>query len=96
MGPVLPVSPLDGAFTKEELDRVLKTVKDNKAPGIDGVPFEFYRYAGPEFGTAMLDFFNNIWLTDCVTDSFKESIIFPLHKKGDATDPVNFRGGCHL
>ena len=33
---------MEGEITKEELDDALKRTNDNKTPGIDGFPFEFF------------------------------------------------------
>ena len=33
----------EGIITKEELTEVLKNTKNNKSPGIDGIPYEFYK-----------------------------------------------------
>ena len=35
-------------FTIEELDRFLKTAKNNKSPGSDGIPIEFFKWLTDE------------------------------------------------
>jgi hypothetical protein len=35
---------------------------------------------------------NSIWNMEELPDQWKESIIVPIHKKGDKTDCNNFRG----
>ena len=41
----------------EELDEILKTCKNNKSPGLDGLPYEFYRAVWPVIGNKMRDIF---------------------------------------
>ncbi len=40
----------EGQITLDELKEVLKTTKNNKSPGTDGLPMEFYKL-----------FFNDMW-----------------------------------
>jgi hypothetical protein len=35
---------------------------------------------------------NSIWNTEKLPDQWKESVIVPVHKKGDNTDCSNYRG----
>jgi hypothetical protein len=35
---------------------------------------------------------NSIWNKEVLPDQWKESIIVPVHKKGDKTDCSNYRG----
>jgi hypothetical protein len=38
------------------------------------------------------DFFNSVWNKEELPDQWRESIIVPIHKKGDKTDCNNYRG----
>jgi hypothetical protein len=83
---------LDIPFTKSELYSVLKNVKDNKAPGEDRISYEFYKNAPEKFIVKLLDTFVKIYETGQVPESFKKSIIFPIHKKGNIDNVTNYRG----
>ena len=83
---------LDSPFEHYELLLVLKSLKCNKSPGMDGIPYEFYKYAPPAFINEILILFNKIFLSETIPMNFKKSIIIPLFKKGDANLVSNYRG----
>ena len=37
----------EGEITLDELQKALKTSTNNKSPGIDGIPYEFYKMFWP-------------------------------------------------
>ncbi|BES87382.1 Reverse transcriptase (RNA-dependent DNA polymerase) [Nesidiocoris tenuis] len=91
--PFITSSILDEPFAMAELGAVLGSVKDHKAPGSDGIPFEFFKYVDKAFLEHILDYFNGILETGVVPEAFKEAAIFPLFKKkGDPGDAANYRG----
>ena len=83
---------LDSPFEQIELVSVLKSLNNNKSPGMDGIPFEFYKFAPIEFVNEILLVFNKIFLTETIPSSFKKSILIPLFKKGDPNIASNYRG----
>jgi hypothetical protein len=83
---------LDSVFTLEDLNLVLSKVKNNKAPGTDGIPFEFFKRLPQNALLTLLNLFNNIFCNHDIPSSFKKAIIFPLHKKGAIEDVQNYRG----
>lgn len=83
---------LDSPFEFCELLSVLKGLKSNKAPGNDGIPYEFYKFAPRRFLQEILVVFNKIFLHENVPTSFKKSILIPLFKKGDINLASNYRG----
>ena len=54
---------LDMSFTIEELNIALFNLKDNKAPGSDSIPTEYYKHAQFEFKEKLLNVFNKIYET---------------------------------
>lgn len=83
---------MDADFTMNELKAVLSTVKNNKAPGFDRVPYEFFKNASDIFLSKLLTIYNVMYEKSKVANSFKRSIIFPLFKKGDVNSVANYRG----
>ncbi|CAB0013408.1 unnamed protein product [Nesidiocoris tenuis] len=90
--PLFSVPLLDDSFTMGELTAVLGSAKDHKAPGCDGIPYEFYKNAPLEFQEALLSLFNHILHSGDVPQTFGEAIIYPLYKKGDPACLSNYRG----
>ena len=78
------------------MSRVIERAKNNKAPGYDRIPVEFFKNATPLFLTMLTIAFNCILNTGQVPLSFKQSIIFPLFKTGDPQNPENYRGIAFL
>lgn len=67
-------------------------MKEGKAPGPDRISYEFYKNASPRFLEKVVEYFNLIMAGDMVPESFKQGIIFALHKKGDFNIVSNYRG----
>ena len=65
-----------GPVTIEEIKEVLKSTKNNKAPGSDGIPMEFYKV-----------FFNDIWpyLLRSMNESFATGSLSLTQKQGIIT-----------
>lgn len=90
--PEIKIQWMDAPFQPEEIKLVLKITKDKKAPGIDRIPYEFYKYGGEKFELEINSVLNSIYQSECIPESFKESIMFPLFKKGDNRLVENYRG----
>ena len=59
--PCVVDSFLDSPFEACELFSVLKSLKLNKSPGLDGIPYEFYKFAPVCFMNEILHVFNKIF-----------------------------------
>lgn len=90
--PLIENDMLDAPFLESELLAVLKRAKDNKAPGSDRIPFEFFKHAPQGFIKKLVTVFNKILEAGTVPNRFKDSIIFPIHKKGCTNETSNYRG----
>lgn len=90
--PYLTDSVLDSPIEYCEISSVIKSLKLNKAPGQDGISYEFYRFAPDSFINEILSVFNKIFLQEKIPSSFQKSILIPLFKKGDVSQPSNYRG----
>ena len=62
------------------------------APGNDGIPMELLKYGGVELEKKLTRLFGLWWTQGKTPRALKEASIVPLHKKGDAADPNNYRG----
>ena len=83
-----------------EIKNVISTMKNNKAPGPDGLPIEFYkaffntleleeRYPAP--GKCLEIIFNKIW-NGSFPSNWNSASIVSIPKKGDLSDCNNYRG----
>jgi hypothetical protein len=67
-------------------------LKNYKSPGSDQIPAELIEAGGEMLLSAIHKLVNSIWNEEELPDQWKESIIVPIHKKGDKTDCNNYRG----
>ena len=88
----------EGGITANECDRVLSKFKENKSPGSDGLPIEFYKQFWHLLKDHMISIFNEAFnnekLTFCespLSDSHNQGILTLLHKKGDPQLLKNYR-----
>jgi hypothetical protein len=69
-----------------------KMLKRYKSPGSDQIPVELIQAGGEISCSKIHELINFIWNTEKLPDQWKESILIPIHKKGDKTDCINYRG----
>ena len=72
------------SINKNELKQAIYQMQNDKSPGIDGIPVEFYKtfYETLENGLIQLD--NNILFTEkSITNTMQQAIITLIPKKGD-------------
>ena len=78
-----------GIITKDELDSAIDQLKNGKAPGLDGLPPEFWKMKNIRH--ILLKFCIETFLGDR-PDEWGISTLIPIPKKGDLTKPDNYRG----
>ena len=82
---------LNNSFSMEELDVVLSSLKNFKAPGNDGMPSFPFKVLPDEGKTLLLAQINQ-FLNGCdIPASWKQGNIIAIHKKDDITDIANYR-----
>ena len=86
------VEVLDQEIIMDELETAIKSLKSNKASGIDGIINEFIRFSPSPVKEAILLLFNAILQTGCFPEIWAKGEIVPVYKKGNINDPSNFRG----
>jgi hypothetical protein len=88
---------LDARFLASDVDSVIKLAENGKAPGEDGLPYEFFKahfnkeeHPGPLAG--LTAFFNLLLNFSIWPDDFTRGIIAPIYKKkGNRLLPGSFR-----
>lgn len=79
-------------LNEEEVMAKIKKLKNRKAPGTDLIPNELLKYAGPELGKHLKILYNKILETSEIPTEWHKSITIPIFKKGQKTNPDNYRG----
>ena len=82
----------DRPITREEVLLAIQRLKNGKAAGPDGINGEFFKHAGHLAVDFLVKFFNVLFERGIYPDSWTESIIITLFKKGNQNDPGNYRG----
>ena len=70
----------------------IEKLKSHKSPGIDQIPTELIKEGGRTIRYQIHKLIFSIWNKEGLPEEWKESIIVPIHKKGDKTDCNNYRG----
>ena len=78
-----------GPFTQEELDSVLRKIKNRKATGLDEIPPEVWKTT--QFDVILLRHCNAVYNQNPI-DRWMKGCIFLLPKKGDLRLAKNYRG----
>ena len=78
-----------GPFTKEELDSVLRKIKNRKAAGLDKIPPEVWKTR--QFDDILLRQCNAVYNQNRI-ERWMKGCIFPFPKKGDLKLAKNYRG----
>ena len=82
--------PLD-PITKDEVRRSISAMKNYKAPGADAMSAEVLKAGGDEMIKFLVMLFNKVWREENPTLEWSKMIVTPVHKKGNKTDPSNYR-----
>ena len=83
---------LDQPISENEIRESIEYLKNNKSPGIDGIPAEFFKKCSNIIVPLLWKLFNKIFNTGDFPESWGEGIIFPIYKKGNKSQANNYRG----
>ena len=75
-----------------EVELAIEKLKSHKSPGIDQIPAELIKAGGRTIRCAIHKLIISVWNKEELPEEWKESIIVPIHKKGDKTDCNNNSG----
>ena len=89
---LISVEMLDEEISMVEHKKSFKSLKRNKACGVDGILNEFLIHSSPAIKDAILLLFNVILQTGCFPEIWAKGEIVPVYKKGNMSDPSNYRG----
>lgn len=78
-------------ITQEEIYESIKSAKLNRAPGMDGLPIEFYKFFWDDIKHLLTKMIQNFQQTGELPPSLKKIVITPIPKPGDRTLLINWR-----
>lgn len=79
-------------LTMEELQETLKTTKNRKACGTDKINMELWKYAPESLHKKLLQLLNKCWKNKIIPEDWNVASVISIYKKGDRTNPENYRG----
>ena len=82
---------LEEELTAEELQAAVLGLKNGKAPGIDGLPADFYKSFWSVIGGDVLDVLRDSLVSGCLPLSCRRAVITLFPKKGDLQQLKNWR-----
>ncbi len=82
---------LKRAISLGELHEALQSMENGKAPGIDGIPVEFYKAFWPVIGEDLLAVLSDSLVRGLLPLSCRRAVLTLLPKKGDVRDIKNWR-----
>jgi hypothetical protein len=85
------IDDIDG-ITLEEVKKAIKSMKNRKAAGLNGINVTLVKYSGSLFHLRLLHFLNMCWKLLRTPKEWSKAKIISIYKKGDRTDTNNYRG----
>lgn len=89
--PHIKSNELDQPFTYDEITSSISKLANKKAAGPDKIPNELLKSLSPEQIILLLDCVNELWENNSVPSNWSDIQIVPIYKKGDASNPGNYR-----
>ncbi|KAJ8652485.1 hypothetical protein O0I10_011883 [Lichtheimia ornata] len=81
----------DSPFTQDQIERAIKILPTNKAPGVDHIKSEMLKPITHSLTPILLALFTLCWRNAQVPSYWRIAQVVPIHKKGSPDDPANFR-----
>ena len=86
----------EGLLTPDECFLALQGMARCKAPGLDGLPMEFYLKFSDVLGADLVSVLNSCFRSGCLSLSQRRGVISLTFKKGDRLDPRNWHSNTLL
>ena len=77
--------------TPEMIAKKTRKMKDNKSPGVDGIPPKLFKEIVEQISTPLAKVFNLSLEEGIIPSEWKEANITPLFKKGSRNKPEHYR-----
>ena len=88
-----PMTSLDDEISMSEIISAIKNMKNDKSPGLDGIPAEIFKALDEDIVNSLLILFRKIWEQGDVPQDFRDALVINLYKnKGDTSNCNNYRG----
>ena len=81
----------DSVISENEFLEALKSMENNKSPGIDGLTTNFYKHFWNLFGAELTTTYNYAFNTGTLSVTQRRGVITLLYKKGDRSRLKNWR-----
>ena len=75
----------------DELIDTVKMFKNNKSPGSDGIPVEFFEWLNADGLFCFLEILNECWENNVMPEHMELGNVVTLYKKGKVQNPANYR-----
>jgi hypothetical protein len=70
---------------ERQLEEVLHSFKNNKAPTTDMIPIKLIKTGGTELHTRIYNLIIKVWEEGKMPEDWNMTLYCPIHKKGDKT-----------
>jgi len=70
----------------------LKSIKNRKAAGPDGLNTELFKYRGPALSNHLLELINKCWKERLIPEEWGQARVKSLFKKAKCDECSNYRG----
>lgn len=81
----------EGVITLNECTEVIKDLKKNKSPGLDGLSCEFYQTFWHSFGYFLVEVYNESYENGILPVTVRKSVLGLIYKKGEKELLKNYR-----
>ena len=88
------MASLDYFITENEIVTAAKRMKNNKSSFSDEIKNEMIKASLQDMMPVYLKLFNSILISGKMPETWCRSLITPIYKSGDRSDPSNYRGIC--
>jgi PHP family Zn ribbon phosphoesterase len=79
-------------LTTEDVKKAIRNLKNERVAGTDGIHPELIKYRGDILLNRIYEQVKKIWEEERIPEEWKETIIVPIHKRGDRDRCENYRG----